>query len=122
VTPRSTEFLDGAHRRLRSARQTLDVDASAAVSLTYCAMLSAARAALSERDLYAKTHAGTWHLFRDTFVATGDFDAELTTEAGRRQRQREQADYEAWLPSESEANATTELAERFVAAVEAMFA
>jgi uncharacterized protein (UPF0332 family) len=34
-----------------------------AVSAAYYAMLYAARAALSERDEYARTHRGAWHLF-----------------------------------------------------------
>lgn len=46
-----------------------------AVSAAYYAMLNAARAALSEEDSYAKTHSGTWTLFRETFVATERFDA-----------------------------------------------
>ncbi len=36
-------------------------------------MLYAARAALSEEDLYAKTHSGSWTLFNDAFVRTSRF-------------------------------------------------
>jgi uncharacterized protein (UPF0332 family) len=71
-------------------------DPSAAVSLAYYAMLYAARAALSERDLSARTHAGTWHELRREFVDTGELDEELVARAQRTQPEREQADYDAW--------------------------
>jgi len=44
------------------------------VSAAYYGMLYAARAALSERGEYAKTHSGTWTLFSQIFVAPGEFD------------------------------------------------
>lgn len=122
MSPRSAEFLEAAHRRLELARRTTDVDPGGAVSAAYYAMLYAARAALSERDLYAKTHAGLWNLFYETFVKPGDFDAQLLAAARDWQREREQADYEAWLGSELEAVAAVELGERFIAAVEERFA
>jgi uncharacterized protein (UPF0332 family) len=77
-------------------------------------MLYAARAALSERDTYAKTHAGTWHELRRMFVETGALDPELVSQAQSAQRQRERADYEAWLASEEQARRVIELAERFL--------
>jgi uncharacterized protein (UPF0332 family) len=59
VSARSAEFLDEARKRLRTARAALGVDDPAgAVSAAYYAMLYAVRAALSEEDRYAKTHAG----------------------------------------------------------------
>jgi uncharacterized protein (UPF0332 family) len=51
------------------------------VSAAYYAMLYAARAALSEQDRYAKTHSGTWTLFRETFVRDGRFDPALARAA-----------------------------------------
>jgi hypothetical protein len=53
-----------------------------AVSTAYYAMLYAARAALSERDEYARTHGGTWHLFHERYVTTGAFDQDLHSLAG----------------------------------------
>src|SRR3954451_16725309 len=44
--------------------------AATAVSTAYYAMLYAARAALSERDRHARSHAGTWGLFREEFALT----------------------------------------------------
>ena len=67
--------MDLAHERLRASRVVLGASSrSSAVSLAYYAMLYAARAALSEEDAYAKTHVGTWGLFRETFVVPGAFE------------------------------------------------
>jgi uncharacterized protein (UPF0332 family) len=47
-----------------AARALVDAGhAATAVSTAYYAMLYAARAALSERDVNARTHAGTWQCF-----------------------------------------------------------
>jgi uncharacterized protein (UPF0332 family) len=112
-----------ARDRLALARAALQADALAtSVSLAYYAMLNASRAALSEDDLYAKTHSGTWHLFRETFVASGRFDAELARDAERTQRLRIRADYEAGRFDRDVAEAVVELGARFVAAIEALYA
>jgi uncharacterized protein (UPF0332 family) len=119
VSPRSAEFLEAAGRRLAHPPGA-DDDAAGAISAAYYAMLYAARAALSERDTYAKTHAGTWYEFREAFVATGLFDSDLAADAQRVQPAREQADYEAWRAPEAEARRIVELAGSFVAAVRAL--
>ena len=75
-----------------------------ALSGAYYAMLYAIRAALSERDVYAKTHRGAWNEF-GRFVATGEFDGDLVAAAQRVQSQREDADYDAWLVPRDEAAA-----------------
>jgi uncharacterized protein (UPF0332 family) len=118
VSPRSSEFLAAAKRRLSLAQGALGDDPSGALSAAYYAMLYAARAALSERDLHAKTHAGTWHLFREQFVQAGSFDAGLLSDAQNLQQKREQADYEAWLTPVDEAERVIELAATFITAVE----
>jgi uncharacterized protein (UPF0332 family) len=120
VSPRSAEFLDAARRRLALASRGIDTDPAAALSLAYYAMLYAARAALSERDTYAKTHGGTWHEVRRAFVEPGLLDAGLVAEAQKVQPERERADYEAWLPPEDEAQRVIELARTFLSAVEAL--
>ncbi len=71
MSPRSAEFFDAAQRRLALARDAPRIDAAGAVSLAYYAMFYGARAALSERDAYAKTHAGTWNEFQRVFVTPG---------------------------------------------------
>jgi uncharacterized protein (UPF0332 family) len=123
VSPRSEEFIAEARERLRVARAAVETGAfSAAVSLAYYAMLNAARAALSEEDLYSKTHSGAWHLFRETFVHTGRFDASLASRAGRTRELRLGADYEAQPVAPADAEDAVALAEEFVAAIEALYA
>jgi uncharacterized protein (UPF0332 family) len=110
-----------ARRALQAAHVLLDSPvASRAVSDAYYAMLYAARAALSEEDLSAKTHRGTWDLFHRTFVAAGRFDQHLLADARSVQREREDADYDAIPSSPADARRIVELAERFVVAIEAM--
>ena len=107
-----------ATERLRAARLALEAGfAAVAVSAAYYAMLYAARAALSERDAYAKTHAGVWTLFSERFVASGQFDAELAARARRAAQLRERGDYEAARISADEAATVVEDAARFVAAI-----
>ncbi|MGH3099781.1 MAG: HEPN domain-containing protein, partial [Thermoleophilia bacterium] len=92
--------------------------AATAVSTAYYAMLYAARAALSERDLHARSHSGIWGLFRDEFVVTGEFNEELAQAAQRAQARREASDYAAESFEMAEAAALVATAERFVAAIE----
>ncbi len=94
-----------------------------AVSDAYYSMLYAARAALSERDRYAKTHSGAWTSFRDEFVRAGPFDADLASAAADHARElREGADYEAAEVSQAEAERILALAERFLDEVERLLA
>lgn len=122
MSPRSDEFLVAAKRRLAAAEASVTADPSTALSAAYYAMLYAARAALSERETSARTHRGTWHEFRQAFVASGEFDEALTTEAQRFQPEREQADYEAWFAPVEEAQRAIVVAQRFLQAIEALFA
>jgi uncharacterized protein (UPF0332 family) len=115
--------MEEARERLASARLTLDAGhPSSAINPAYFAMLSAARAALSEEDLYAKTHSGTWSLFREAFVASGRVDHELASAAEQTHRLRLDADYEAVRVPSADAEAVVDLAARFVAAIEALYA
>jgi uncharacterized protein (UPF0332 family) len=88
-----------------------------AVSTAYYAMLYAARAALSERDRHARSHAGTWALFREELVLTGEFEADLAQAAQRAQARREASDYAAESFELSEGQQIVATAERFVAAI-----
>jgi uncharacterized protein (UPF0332 family) len=85
-------------------------------------MLYAARAALSESDEHARTHGGTWNLFRRRYVVTGAFDESLFSRAHQAQQAREQGDYEAVTPELPAAEAHVEDAAEFLAAVERMLA
>ena len=123
MSPRSREDLERALEGLASARTLLAGGHWATtVSTAYYAMLYATRAALSERDLYSRTHSGTWGPFRKTFVESGEFEAGLASAAHNVQPRREASDYGAELFEEREATEILALAERNVAAVEAMFA
>jgi uncharacterized protein (UPF0332 family) len=93
-----------------------------ATSAAYYAMLYAARAALSEDERNAKTHSGTWSLFRETFVVPERFDESLFSEAHGAQQQREAADYDALQVPRDEAARIVAIAERFVVAVDDMLA
>jgi uncharacterized protein (UPF0332 family) len=121
MSPRSEEFLREARERLRGAELALQGDARGlAVSGAYYAMLYAARAALSEEDLNAKTHGGTWNLFRQAFVTSGRFEPAMLDSAVRRQELRAAADYDARLIPADEVRAVLEDAKGFVAAIERM--
>ncbi|MGH2954638.1 MAG: HEPN domain-containing protein [Solirubrobacterales bacterium] len=121
MSPRSAEYMAEAHRRLRTARAALGVDdPSGAVSAAYYAMLYAARAALSEEDRSARTHAGAWGAFRETFVTTGRFPEETFRSGPYAQELREAADYHARSPAPEVAESIAEDAERFVAAISEM--
>ena len=111
-----------ARERLELARADLAAGFPAgAAGAGYYAMLYAARAALSEEELNARTHSGVWHLFRETFVATDRFPEELVSAAQQAQGVREAADYEARSVSHELAEAIIAQGERFVSTVAALF-
>jgi uncharacterized protein (UPF0332 family) len=115
--------MDQARDRLQLAEMALKTDhLEGAVSAAYYAMLYAARAVLSEDDERARTHRGTWHLFRQRYVVTDAFDQGLYALATRAQKTREQGDYEAVTPDPREAQTIVDGAGDFIIAVEAMTA
>lgn len=110
--------MTAAREYLRAAKVTLSEGSfPASISSAYYAMLYAARTALSEEDLYAKTHSGVWGLFSRTFVKGDRFDPELSSRAATTQHDREDVDYDAVIPSEGKARDTLDTAEEFVQAV-----
>ena len=121
MSPRSEEFFEQARQRLPAARSNLrDGFDFTATHEAYYAMLFAARAALSEKDLYAKTHAGTWALFHKTFVRDAGFPTELSGPVDEIRKLREQADYGAINPTSEQAADAVEHAVRYVDAIERM--
>jgi uncharacterized protein (UPF0332 family) len=113
--------MEQARQRLADAQAIRDTAHPALVlSAAYYAMLYAARAALSERGEYAKTHSGTWTLFSRTFVASGEFDQALSAMARRAKDAREQGDYEAVSPTSEEAEEFVRSAVDFIAEIERM--
>lgn len=123
MSPRSEEFMQQARDRLADAEAILGTAHPAVtVSAAYYGMLYAARAALSERGEFAKTHSGTWTLFSQVFVAPGEFDQSLSAMARRVKDAREEGDYEAAPPSAAEAAEFVKGAADFIAAVEQLLA
>ncbi|MGE5336049.1 MAG: HEPN domain-containing protein [Nitrososphaerota archaeon] len=123
MSPRSEEFIEQARDRLAAAREALAAGhRGVAVSVAYYAMLYAARASLSEDDENARTHRGTWNLFRIKYITTDAFDVELFTMAQHAQVAREAGDYSAVTPSGEEAERYVTGAADFLAAVERMIA
>jgi uncharacterized protein (UPF0332 family) len=121
VSPRSEEFIDQSRERLVAAREALAAGhREVAVSVAYYSMLYAARATLSEDDENARSHRGTWNLFRIKYVITDAFDATLFTTAQHAQVAREGGDYSAVTPSEEDAERYVQGAADFLAAVEQM--
>lgn len=121
MSPRSEEFMVQAEERLEAAREALDAGhPTVAVSVAYYAMLNAARAALSEDDEHARTHGGTWNLFRRRYVVTDAFDQHLFARAHQAQEARERGDYEAVSHDEQKARSVVESAAEFIAAVQRM--
>lgn len=120
MSPRSSELLARARQGVAAAKTLVDGGhAAAAVSTAYYAMLYAARAALSERDRNARTHAGIWAAFREEFVVvSGEFDERLARDAQRAQARREASDYAAEEFELSEARQIVASAEQFVGAVD----
>ena len=113
--------MDQARDRATLAQEALaSGHREGSVSAAYYAMLYAARAALSESDEHARTHRGTWNLFRESFVVTDAFDAGLFTLSQHAQAAREGGDYEAVTPSEEEAHRYVDGAADFIASVERM--
>jgi uncharacterized protein (UPF0332 family) len=119
MSPRSEEFIEQARDRLVAAREALEAaHRGVAVSVAYYAMLYAARAMLSEDDENARSHRGTWNLFRVKYVTNEAFEAALFTLAQHAQVAREGGDYAAVIPSEAEARRYVDGAAEFLAAAE----
>jgi uncharacterized protein (UPF0332 family)/predicted nucleotidyltransferase len=119
---RSREWMAQARESLAAARVLLDSDVPGlSVSLAYYAGFYAARAALSEEDIYARTHGGTWDQFWVTFVDSGRFDPTLFQPAREAERARIDSDYNAVSFDRETAEAIAASAERFLVAVEQMF-
>lgn len=119
MSPRSAEMLLQARDDLAAAETLVDAGHPAAtVSRAYYATLYAARAALSERDRNARSHTGTGQLFREEFVLSGQFDADLAAAAQGAQERREAGDYRAERFELAEVRDILDVAQRFVAAVD----
>jgi uncharacterized protein (UPF0332 family) len=122
MSPRSDELLSFARERLAAARDLLATGhPEAAVSTAYYAGLYAARSALSELDLNARSHRGLWQMVRERLVAEGRLNREVVEPLQNAQALREAVDYDAKQIGEEEARELLEAAQRLVTAVEEAF-
>lgn len=115
----AAERLVRADRYLASARALTELqDFESSVSRSYYAMFYAARAALMDRGIEARTHAGTVSEFGRVFVKTGEVEKAYLSSLGRALNARLLAEYDDDLTfSESQAEQIRTSAEAFVAEV-----
>lgn len=111
---RTAEYLAAAKRRLQTARDIAARDPATALSSAYYAALYAARAALNEHGVSARSHRGVWHEFRRRMVVCGPVDRDIAAAIQRLQTAREQADYDALDVSIEDADQAIETVARFL--------
>jgi predicted nucleotidyltransferase/uncharacterized protein (UPF0332 family) len=116
---RTHEYLDQARYQLEGARTLVNSTTPAlAAAEAYFAVLNAARAALSERDLFARSHDGTWDLTYKELVLPGLLPRDFHRWAKRLQGKREEVHYKCMRLTPAEAADAYAAAERFVRGVE----
>lgn len=108
-----------ADRYLASSRALIGLqDVESSVSRSYYAMFYAARAALAERGITARTHAGVVSEFGRVFVKPGDVEKRFLTALGRALNARLLAEYDEDLTfSETQAEQIRVSAVAFVAEI-----
>jgi uncharacterized protein (UPF0332 family)/predicted nucleotidyltransferase len=116
---RTHEYLDQARYQLEGAKTLLSSTTPAlAAAEGYFAVLNAARAALSERDLFARTHDGTWELAYRELVLPGLLPRDFHRWAKRLQGKREDVHYKCMRLTPAEAAEAYAAAESFVRGAE----
>ena len=94
MKPETKSLLDKARRTLEAARRDLGADdTDNAISRAYYATFHAATAALHEKNLAAKSHTGSHHLFHQTYVLTGAIDQKTSGTLSRLFQNRQDVDY-----------------------------
>ena len=109
-------LMERAHEKLEVAKSLFGTGFySDAVSRAYYAMFYAARALLSEKNIYPKTHRGVISQFGLKFVKEGEFEKEIFDLFARAQEDREEADYGLLSETDDdEAKKIIEGAEKFL--------
>ena len=109
-------LMERAHEKLEVAKSLFGTGFySDAVSRAYYAMFYAARALLSAKNIYPKTHRGVISQFGLTFVKEGEFEKEIFDLFARAQEDREEADYGLLSETDDdEAKKIIEGAEKFL--------
>lgn len=108
--------MERAHEKLEVAKSLFGTGFySDAVSRAYYAMFYAARALLSAKNIYPKTHRGVISQFGLKFVKEGEFEKEIFDLFARAQEDREEADYGLLSETDDdEAKKIIEGAEKFL--------
>ena len=87
-------LIKNAYEKLEAAKTLFENDFYGdAVSRAYYAMFFAAKALLSQKDIYPRTHRGLISQFGLEFVKNGEFKKDLFDLLTRAQEDREEADY-----------------------------
>lgn len=86
--------MENAHQKLKASEKLLENEFYAdALSRAYYAMFFAARALLSQQNIYPKTHRGLISQFGLELVKNRNFNKDLFNLMVRAQEDREEADY-----------------------------
>ncbi|ADT83149.1 HEPN domain-containing protein [Thermococcus barophilus] len=114
------EYLQKAHEKLKATEILLSNGFyEDAISRAYYAMFYAARALLSTKNIYPKTHRGIVQKFGLEFVSKGLIEGFYAKALIAVQERRERADYDIYyIPTFEEAKEIFETAQRFVKRVE----
>jgi len=114
------EYLDYAHRALKSAKLMFDDgDWVGAINRAYYAIFYAANAVLELEGQQRSKHSHVMSVFRQKWVKTGMMEVEYSDIYGQAFRARNEGDYERTLfPKRIEAERAMEGAQRFVDRIE----
>ncbi len=114
------KFLERAYDALEASKILLEKGKyNAAISQAYFSMYYAAKALLSTRRLYPKTHKGVVAKFGLEFVKKGYVEEVYGAALAKAFNQREKVDYDIYYSaSMEEAKSAIEEAERFVERIE----
>ncbi|MBN2013912.1 MAG: HEPN domain-containing protein [Candidatus Altiarchaeota archaeon] len=86
--------MEKAREKLEAAKDLLeDKHYSDALSRAYYSMFFAARALLSTKDIYPKTHRGVIPKIAEEYVKTGELSQDTFRDFATTQEEREKADY-----------------------------
>ncbi len=87
-------LMENAHQKLKASEKLLENEFYAdALSRAYYAMFFAARALLSQQNIYPQTHRGLISQFGLELVKNRNFNKDLFNLMVRAQEDREEADY-----------------------------
>lgn len=114
------EYMDYAHRALKSAKLMLDDgDWVGAINRAYYAIFYAANAVLELEGLQRSKHSHVMSVFRQKWVKTGVVEVEYSDIYGEAFKTRNEGDYERFkFPMRDQAQEALESAQRFVERIE----